>query len=452
MARPTVRNGELHAFEVTRLAAADGARADCGGVEVRLPGGVTGDRGTLAVTHVGQHAAWGRIVALTVPSPQRVAPPCRVVDRCGGCPWQHASLELQRAERLRDLHAQLDPWLAEARWQPWLGAPLEVGYRTRALWMARRPAQRGETRRQGRLVLGLYAPHSNQLVPIDDCVVQHPTVSRVLAGVREVLDRSGVDCWRDASRPGQLRAVAFRCDPSLDQGLLTLVVSHTGGLDRLASELMSVPGVAGVAANVNTAEGGAVLGPTTVVLAGAARLPMRWGDLDLQVGATAFVQTRHDVAAQMLAVAADWLPVACVHLVDLYAGVGQLGLALRHRARQLTLVERDPAAVADARWNIEHLQVSHATVVAADAAAFAPHLAPEADAILLDPPRAGCAPAVLDVLASRQGTLVYVSCHPQALARDLPRLVDAGWRPTDVQPLDMFPHTPHVEVMVRLQR
>jgi 23S rRNA (uracil1939-C5)-methyltransferase len=197
------------------------------------------------------------------------------------------------------------------------------------------------------------------------------------------------------------------------------------------------------------------MGPTTVHMAGEQRQTVRWGAMELAVGPTAFLQTRHDMAQHMVTTAASLLPQHMTRLVDLYAGVGLFGLALRDRADAVTLVERDVAGIEDARWNIERLQAGHVTAVQADVLDFAPQLAElQPDAVVLDPPRAGCAPAVADAVAALPGepVLVYVSCHPPALARDVKRLQEGGFRVTDVVPLDMFPHTAHVEVMVRLAR
>jgi 23S rRNA (uracil1939-C5)-methyltransferase len=443
-----LRPRDLLPFRITRLADSDGSRADVSGREVRVPGGVPGDSGMLRITHVGQHAAWGRIETLEQPSPDRVTPPCPVVERCGGCPWQMVSLSAQMQARLATLHGLLDPVAVTARWHQPPGEPRTTGYRTRALMMTRRKPG-------GILRFGFFAPGSHDLVAAEGCIVQHPMVNQTLEGARSILGRSGITAWRDADHPGQLRAVLYRVDPEVGRGLLTLVVTHSEGMIALAEALLDVPGIAGVYANINATEGGPVLGRDTVHLAGADRQRVRYGTLELEVGATAFLQTRHDMAGQMVAAAEALLPAKMNHLVDLYAGVGVFGLAVRDRAERVTLVERDPPAVLDARWNVERLGATHVTAIEEDAAGFVSQLTELApDCVMLDPPRAGCAPAVIEAVAGlpEGAVVVYASCHPPALARDLKRLVDAGFVVTDVVPMDMFPHTPHVEVLVRLER
>jgi 23S rRNA (uracil1939-C5)-methyltransferase len=391
--------------------------------------------------------AWGQLVELEQASPLRVEPPCPVVLRCGGCPWQMVSLDAQRATKLAELQTRLGPLAERTTWHPWLPSTRSTGYRTRALMMARRV--------KGRLLLGFFAAGTDDLVAVDACAVQHPKVERALRDVREVLDRAGLTTWRDAQRPGQLRAVLYRLDPREDTGLLTLVVTHDAGLGPVAEQLLTIPSISGVFANIQTAAGGAVLGPETRHLAGDQRQTVQLGGTALEVGATAFLQTRHDAAEAIVALLTATLPDKIKHLVDLYAGVGVFGLALRERCAKVTLVERDGAATDDAGHNVTRLDASHVTVIREPAETFAPQLAKlKADVVLLDPPRAGCAPAVLDALATlpKKALLVYVSCNGASLARDCAILAQQGWQLTDVTPVDMFPHTPHAEWVARLTR
>ncbi len=449
--RPRLITGEVWPGRVLRLAEADGALVECdtpdGPVIVRVPGAVPGDTLFVRIGHVGQHMAWGKIERLDVPSPDRVEPPCPVVVRCGGCPWQMVLIDAQQRVKQADLQERLGPLAANAVWHSWQPHARATGYRTRALMMTRRV--------HGRLMMGFFAAGTDDLVAVDHCVVQHAKVERVLHEVREVLDHSGITTWRDAQRPGQLRAVLFRLDPRQDAGLLTLVVSHESGLAPIAEQLMEIQGISGVFANLQQAAGGAVLGQETRHLAGAAVQSVQVAGTTLELGATAFLQTRHDASEAIVQMLQKFLPAEIAHLVDLYAGIGVFGLTLRNRAKQVTLVERDGAAVADARSNIARLAAANVAVVGEAAEAFAPRLAKlRPDAIVLDPPRAGCAPVVLAALADLPASthLVYVSCNGSSLARDLAVLAQQGWQVAEIAPVDMFPHTPHAEWIVRLAR
>ncbi|MDP6946788.1 MAG: 23S rRNA (uracil(1939)-C(5))-methyltransferase RlmD, partial [Myxococcota bacterium] len=365
-------------------------------------------------------------------------------------PWQSASESLQR----RTKEAAVDALLGEfydpqTQRHGWVGPSATVGYRTRAMMVTRH--------RAGTIRMGFYAPRTQQLVPAEPCVVQHPRVNAVLKAVRRVLRACDWPTWRSAERPGLLRGVLYRVDPSVGDGLLTLIISQPLD-DRVrdaARPLLSIEGVCGVYVNVNGADGGPMLGAETIHLRGKHRQVVSWGELTLQVGPTAFLQTNHEMATALVDLVGRWLPARAEHLVDLYAGVGVLGLAHRDRAKRVTLVESAPAAIDDARRNIATLGAAHVTLVGEDAARVVDEvLDPAVDAVILDPPRAGCAPEVIAAVAGLEGlvTVVYVSCEARTLARDLRRLVDAGYRVRDVASLDMFVHTPHVEVAVALVR
>ena len=452
--------GDLVEGEVTALARRGGAEGVAAGVPLRVTGGVPGDRGVLRVLHVGRNIVQARFEDLREPSPDRVQPECGVVDRCGGCPWQAASIDAQRRARDAAIDGAVGSRLEGARRHPWPGEPVRVGYRTRALMMARH--------RGGRLRLGFYAAGTNDLVPAEGCAVQYAPLSAALQATARILDRRGVPTWRSPERPGLLRAVSLRLDPvdpvdpvdpSDPAGLLTLVTTrHDPELRAIAAELLrTVPAIAGVFLHVNDAPGGAVLGPDTEHIAGAHRQVVTCGELRLEVGPTAFLQTHPGVAAQLLQVLDELLPARADHLVDAFSGVGLLGLGLRHRARRVTLIERDPAAAADARHNVERLGTRRVDVVEADAAAGVVALASAStpvDAVILDPPRAGAGDAVIQALAAQPTVrhVVLVSCGLPGLARDLAALTARGFRATDVVPLDMFVHTPHVEVVVALER
>ena len=449
------QQGDLIDSKVTTLARRGGSVAEASGLEVRVLGGVPGDHAQLRITHTGKHVAVGQIQTLHTPSPHRVDAPCPVVTACGGCPWQPASLDLQRAHRASEVAALLDPLCdADTRRHGWIatGEDDAVGYRTRALMVLRH--------RAGTIRMGFYAPGTQELVPAEPCVVQHPQVNAVLKRAHAILKRHDWPTWRGPDRKGVLRGLLYRVDPGVGEGLLTLILSVEPGarVRAAALELIRIEGVSGVHANVHTRDGGPMLGERTVHLRGKRRQTMTVGSLTLQVGPTAFVQTRHSVGAAMVRTVGEWLGApdrTFDHLVDLYAGVGVFGLAHRARAARVTLVESHLGAVEDAQRNIERLEAGHVSVVAGDSeTSVTTVLADGADVVILDPPRSGCAASVLDAVAALEGdlTVIYASCEPRKLARDLKRLTDAGLRVSDVALFDMFPHTPHLEVLVALRR
>lgn len=441
--------GDLVPFVASSLGQGDGAEATTPADrrKLRVQGALPAETGVAQLRHVGQHALWGVVRQVEQAAPERVAAPCPVALECGGCPWQMADLTLQRSVKQERIVAALGPHAGDAEQVWWPGPSHLTGYRTRALMMA--------GRKERRLALGFFSPGTRQFVAALPCEAQHPLLNQALQGVLGVLQRIGVQPRHDARSRGDLRAVQLRLHPNEPAGLLLLVVQDIAPWRNVARQLLAIPGIAGVYAATRTDADGAVLADAAPEhLAGATHQRWPLGNEWLDIGPSAFVQTHADQAAALLQTVLDLLPEQTAHLVDAYAGVGVFGLAARARAAQVTLLERDGAATADARHNLQRLpDAAHVSVQTADAGAWAAELAASgATALVLDPPRAGCDPALLDAIPASCSTAVLVSCGLPGLGRDAQRLAGLGWRCDRVVAHDLFPHTPHAEVVTRWVR
>ncbi|MBX6376979.1 MAG: 23S rRNA (uracil(1939)-C(5))-methyltransferase RlmD [Clostridia bacterium] len=442
---------EVH---VEALAAGGDGVARHGGRVVFVRGGVPGDRVRVRVVEEHPRYLRAEVQEILAASPRRVAPPCPVAGRCGGCPWQHVAYAeqlrwkrqivvdaLERIGGLRSAPVAEPVGMAE----PW-------AYRNKA---ALPFAVAGE-----RLVLGFYARGTHRVVPVDTCAVQHPLVNRVLGAVRGLAAEHRLTAYDEATGTGLLRHLVVRVSFTTDEALACLVINapaFPGERDLAAALLAAVPGLAGVVKNVNLSRGNAIFGPHTEALAGRDHVMEVVGGMSFRVSATSFFQVNTLQAERLydLALAAA-APEPVAAAVDVYCGTGTLACLLARRARRVWGIESHPAAVADARANARTNGLTGIEFRLGPAEGEVPRLAREgvrADAVILDPPRKGCDAAVLDAvpaLAPRR--LVYVSCNPATLARDLARLVATGrYRLVSVQPVDLFPHTPHVEVVAALE-
>lgn len=449
--------GSALACSVHSLGGSDGALATASGYDgpIRVAGGVPGDRGVVRVLHSGQHGAWGRWLRLDVPSPQRRVPECAAVLRCGGCPWQMVDTALQRQTRLDAINLRLHRWLGavEARWVPL--QEMSVGYRSRAQVVL--------GRKRGRVVWGFWGPGSQELAAVELCPAHLRSVDQVLNRAADALDRAGVPVADEQDGVGA-SGLSYRIDPRSEIGALTVLCGDVAALTPAVAALAAIPGVAGVFAAPVARKGGPPLGERAVHLAGQAQAPLHWrlgdaglDDLELWLGATAFVQTRHDAAEALIAAVAQALPERGDGLLDLYCGAGVFGLALRQRFARLWLVEREGPSVADARSNAARLGAAHVEVHAGDAAEVLAALRTQGAApgcAVVDPPRAGCGAEVIDRLSDLASLtqIAYVSCGQSGLQRDVAAFAARGWRVAGVQAIEMFPHTPHAEVLVQLVR
>jgi 23S rRNA (uracil1939-C5)-methyltransferase len=432
-----------------------GAVADAGerealvavpGGTVRVRGVVPGDRVRVRVTHVGQNSAWGELDALVTPSPERVVPCCDRIALCGGCPWQAWEPVAQRREKARRLAAALAPLgpLPIASVLAPEGPP--YGHRNKLLLAA--------GGRRGALSFGLFAPRTHDVVPGEGCVVHDPLGEVALQAVRAALDAALLPPWDEATGRGVLRHVLVRVAPGTGQIGVTLIVARWPLRDgaALGRRLLHIPGVVSVWANHNPVATSVALGPTSARLAGRPRLRAQVGAATYFLTPTGFFQTSTPALPLLVGAALAALPPALDHVVDLYAGAGLFSLALAPRAAHVTAVEASATAVADLRAAARRAGYGHVEGVAEDAVT-APLPAGPVDAVVVDPPRAGLPAAVLARLADlAPRRLVYVSCAPRTLARDLHALVAAGWRVTAIRPVDLFPHTPHLETVAALER
>ena len=438
----------------------DGAAicAGAGPETVHVRGALPGEALTARVEHVSPHRpqAWGALEAITRPSPERRAPVCPAFGPCGGCVLQHWDVAAQRAWKTERVRAALaaHPALATVVVEACVASPRNLGYRNNAKLACARDAG-------GALILGAYAPRSHDVVDLRGCRIVEPPLDAATVALAEALRAAGVVPYDERALTGDLRHAALRCN-FRGQVLATLVTARrawAAGPSIAADLIARCPAVAGVVQNVNPTRGNVIFGEEEIPLTGERGLMEEIGSARLRLSPRAFFQANRAVAA--LAYAHIARAVGRVErVVDAYCGVGGIALTVAPQARAVIGIEFHLAAVADATAAAAEAGVTHARFVAADAAeglrALASVAEGTADAVVLNPPRKGCAPAVLrEVLRLRPRVIAYLSCAPDTLTRDLAALVAdpaAGYAVESVTPYDMLPHTPHIEALAMVRR
>lgn len=319
---------------------------------------------------------------------------------------------------------------------------------------------------RGDLRLGLYERGSHAIVGIEECQVQAEALTLLATRVEAILRRRGLPPYDERRHRGVIRALHARIAAGTGELLLGLVSREAEVPDRagLTGDLLAAAHdlpvattapvhAVGVVLNVHPARGNYLLGPTTHVLAGRDHLVDRADGLEFRVSFGSFLQVHRHATTLLYHPALAMLgDVRGQSVVDAFGGVGTFGLRVaRAGARRVTIVEASPSACADARVNIVRNALEDVDVVEAPFAG-ATALDARPDALIVDPPRAGLGEAGCQrALALRAARILYVSCNPASLARDLPHLA-SSYAITAVRVVDLFPHTDHCELLVRLER
>jgi 23S rRNA (uracil1939-C5)-methyltransferase len=332
-----------------------------------------------------------------------------------------------------------------------IGSPRLFGYRNQAKLVARRA--------RGRLLLGVYRPGTHQVVDISACVVHQPMITAVVARVRQALTAAQVPAYDERTGAGWLRYLLVRTSAWQREAHVTLVVRDRSwdGERALLQQLHRLRGVSGVSLNLNPTPGNAILGDRFIAAGGQRTLIERIGGLKLQNSPGAFLQANVAAVRRVYDRAAAWAaPTGDALAVDLYAGVGAISFRLADLAQRVIGIEESPIAVRDAQANCRINGYHNVRFLAARAAAGLAEVTAASAAveiIALNPPRKGAdldaRRAIADAAPRR---IVYLSCGPASLARDLGWFVDAGYRVAAVQPYDLLPQTEHVETLVLLVR
>jgi 23S rRNA (uracil1939-C5)-methyltransferase len=445
----------LHTLAITDLTREGLGLGRLDGQVILVAGALPGDQARVRLVHQARRHAVGQLVDLLAPSPDRRPPPCLLADRCGGCTLQALADTAQGdwkqrlvEESLRRLAGFTGPV------EPLARAPQPLGYRNRAIL----PLERD---RQGRLRAGYYRRGSHQIVNLNHCPVLDPRLDAMIAPLKADLETSGwpVDRHGGAGSPGAgLRHLALRVGRRSGERLLTLIASHDALPDLhawAARWLERWPALVGVTLNLQPAPDNRLFGPVNQVVEGRGWLVDSFAGVELRLGPDTFFQVYSEQAEALLPVLLDALGPPRGQIVEGYCGIGTLSLPLARAGWRLWGLEQHSATVALARSNAERNGLGdRCTFVEGDVALLLEEaLAPGTEAVLLDPPRKGLSEAVLAVLAQRRPPqILYVSCDPATLARDLAHLTgQAGYRVSRVHPFDFFPNTSHVETLAVLR-
>jgi len=418
-------------------------------VDRALPGEVV----HAEVTDVKEKYATARLVKVVERSEARVKPPCPVYEECGGCSLQHMDYQAQLISKQELVREALQKYarLENPPVAPVIGMDHPWAYRNKAQF------QVGV--QEGRLVAGLYQAGSHRLVDLEGCRVQHEATNQIVQKVKQVLEDLGIPAYDERKRTGVIRTIVARVAFATGETQLTLVTAtpYIPREKELVLELRyRLPELVSIVQNINPKKTSLVFGETTRQLWGKPSISEKLGDLSFDLSARAFFQLNPEQTQKLYREVQQAAGLTGKELVlDLYCGTGTIALWLAPYAREVRGIEIIPEAVEDARRNAERNDAVNASFHTGKAEVLMPKWAKQGikpDVVVVDPPRTGLDAALIDTLLQVAPTkIVYVSCNPSTLAKDISRLLKR-YELVRVQPLDMFPHTPHVECCSLLVR
>ncbi|MGE6578322.1 23S rRNA (uracil(1939)-C(5))-methyltransferase RlmD [Paenibacillus xylanexedens] len=435
------------------------------GYTLFVQGALSGETVRVRVMKTKKQYGYAKLLEIVKASPDRVSAPCPIYDQCGGCQIQHMSYagqlewkrqlvidNLQRIGKLNVMVEDAEDTEHAIRVLPTMGMDEP--------WRYRNKAQVPIGAAEGGLVGGFYAKGSHRIIDMESCLIQHEHNDEVVAKVKEIGSHFGISAYNEETGRGLLRHVVVKKAFRTGEMMLVLV---TNGRDIpykdewIGSIREAIPHVASICQNVNKKQTNVIFGDETRVLWGRDVIYDYIGDVQFAISARSFYQVNPVQTEVLYGKTVEYAGLSGKEtVIDAYCGIGTISLFLAQHADQVYGVEIVPEAIEDARSNAllnEMRNVKFEVGASEDVIPRWKEQGIEADVIVVDPPRKGCDPRLLDtILEMKPERVVYVSCNPSTLARDLRVLEDGGYRTVEVTPVDMFPHTVHVEAVVGMQR
>lgn len=451
-------------------------RAD--GFTLFIQEALPGERVRAKVLKVKKQYGYAKLLEIVAKSADRVDAPCAIYKQCGGCQLQHMDYAAQLSWKRQHVVDNLER-IAKLRVAGvgveaagdgvGVGASADSGntgvvvHPTIGMdepWRYRNKAQVPMGMEASGLVGGFYARGSHRIIDMNECLIQHSSNDEIIARVKAIGRELGVTAYNEETGRGLLRHVMARVGVMSGEMMVVLVTngSKIPAVERWVGRIReSVPGVKSIVQNVNTRKTNVIFGDETRVLWGSDVIYDELDGIRFAISARSFYQVNPAQTVELYRQAVEYAGLTGSEtVIDAYCGIGTISLFLARRAGRVYGVEIVPEAIEDAKRNAELNGIGNATFEAGAAEIVIPRWRKEGivpDVIVVDPPRKGCDAELLEtILAMQPERVVYVSCNPSTLARDLRVLEDGGYRTVEVQPVDMFPWTVHVESVVLLQR
>ncbi len=421
---------------------------------VFVDGAVEGETADIRIIKITKSYAAGKLIRLVKTAPARTRPFCGVYGRCGGCSLQHIDYEAQlkfKTGVVREAVKRIGK-LEDVVVHETIGMSRALNYRNKAQFPV---GFSGDAP-----VIGFYASRSHSIINSDICGIQDEKSDRIREVVRKFLIDNSVSVYDEVTGKGLVRHVMTRTGFKTGEVMVVVVINGSSlpsGQQLVDSLCREVPDIRSIILNINTKNTNVVLGERNKVLYGNDTITDYIGKFKFEISPLSFFQVNPVQTEVLYGKALEYAQLSGSETVfDLYCGIGTIALFLSEKSKKVYGVEVVEDAVRDAKRNARINNVENAEFIAGEAEVVVPGIYRQgvrADVVVVDPPRKGCDERLLETLVKMDPSrILYVSCNPSTLARDLNYLAANGYRAVEIQPVDMFPHTGHVETVVRLDR
>lgn len=446
------------------------------GMAVFVKDAVVGDVARIKIVKAKKNYAYGRLMALVKPSAFRVEPICPLARKCGGCSIMQVSYEkqlewkqgkvincLKRIGGIVDVEEKMEPIIGMGRKEDFPA----IRYRNKAQFPVRRD-------KDGRLAIGFYAGRTHSVIDTDVCYLQDKVNDEIIRRFRNFMEKYQVETYDEEKHTGLVRHILTRVGRKTGEVMICLIINGnelTGicGKDRkngkclnveqeFVKQMADIPGITSISININKEKTNRILGDRCRTIWGQDYITDYIGNVKYQISPLSFYQVNPEQTEKLYRKALEYAGLQGDELVwDLYCGIGTISLFLAQKAKRVCGVEIVPEAIEDARRNAEINGIKNAEFFVGKAEEILPQqfekTGEHADVIVVDPPRKGCDEvAILTMVKMQPERIVYVSCDPATLARDVKILVKGGYEVEKVCAVDQFGHSGHVESVCLLHR
>lgn len=447
------KKNDLVTLEITDLGSSGEGIGKVDGFTLFVKDALIGDVIQAKIIKLKKNYGYGRLMEIVIPSPARVEARCLKARACGGCQIQPLDYEKQleyKENKVRGLLERVGK-IRDYVMEPIIGMEEPWHYRNKAQFPVGKD-------KDGKIITGFYAGRTHSIVPLDKCFIQHPLNEQIMSIVQRWMEEFNISSYDEVSHKGLVRHIFTRIGKYTEEVMVCLVINgkKIPKEAELIERLKQIPGIKSICLNVNRENTNVILGKDIQCLWGQPYITDKIGEISYRISPLSFFQVNPIQTQKLYATALEYAGLTGKETVwDLYCGIGTISLFLAQAAKKVYGVEIVPEAIRDAQENARLNHIENAEFFVGKAEEVLPEQYEKngvyADVIVVDPPRKGCDEKLLACMVQMAPeTIVYVSCDPATLARDLNYLSNHGYKVKKVRCTDMFPHSVHVETVVLL--